>query len=113
MIEGLDNGSVVDNRVDNSGSVVDNRVDSSGVVGVSEGVDDTSSVVHRVDSSEWGVGESGVDKSGISFGFPLVNHVGESRVTTDEWGSVADSWTAIVIVDRVDHRASIADGADS
>jgi len=113
MIVGLDNGSVVDNRVDNSGSVVDNGVDSSGVVGVSEGVDDTSSVVHRVDSSEWGVGESGVDKSGISFSFPLVNHVGESRVTTDEWGSVAESWDTIVVVDGVDHRVSVADGTDS
>ena len=113
MIVGLDNSSVVDNRVDNSGSVVDNRVDSSGVVGVSEGVDDSSSVVHRVDSSEWGVGESGVDKSGISFSFPLVNHVGESRVTSDKRGSVADSWDTIVIVDGVDHGVSVADGADS
>merc|ERR1719402_1348646 len=69
MVMCLDNASVVDHGVDSS-SVV-HGVDS-GEWGMSEsGVDnwvDSSSVVHRVDSSEWGVGESGVDNGVDSSG---------------------------------------------
>merc|ERR550539_1429471 len=76
MVMGLDNASIVDNGVDSS-SVV-HGVDS-GEWGMSEsGVDngvDSSGVVHRVDSSEWGVGESGVD-----------NGVDNSGVDTGVWG---------------------------
>merc|ERR550519_1747904 len=93
MVMGLDNASIVDNRV-NNGSAVDNWIYRSGVV-------------HRVDSSEWGVSESGVDKSGISFSLSLVNHVGKSRMASNARGSVADSWKNIPV-----QRAAIGVGAD-
>jgi len=107
MVMGLDNASVVDHRVDN-GSAVDNWIDRSGVVhrvdsgewgmsesGVRNGIDDSSSVEHRVDSGKWGVSESGVDKRGISFSLSLVNHVGKSGMASNARGSVADSWDNI------------------
>merc|ERR550519_1258332 len=93
LIMGLDNASVVYNRVDN-GSTVDNWIDRSGVV-------------HRVDSGKWGVSESGVDKRGISFSLSLVNHVGKSRMASNARGSVADSWKNIPV-----QRATIGVGAD-
>merc|ERR1719186_977371 len=96
---GLDNATVVDHGVDNC------------------------SIVHRVDSGKWGVGESGVDKSGISFSLSLVNHVGNSRMTPKARGPVGryswdsspvgrnnrsgDSWDNIPV-----QRATIGVGAD-
>merc|ERR550519_59577 len=93
MVMGLDNASIVDNRVDN-GSAVDNWIDRNGAV-------------HRVDSGEWGVSESGVDKRRISFSLSLVNHVGKSRMASNARGSVADSWKNIPV-----QRAAIGVGAD-
>merc|ERR1719186_1219388 len=98
MVMGLDNASVEDNRVDSS-SVV-HRIDS-GEWGLGESrVDnwvDSSGVVNRVDSSEWGMGESGVDngvdKSRISLSLPLVNEMRVGRVTMVDRGPVGrHSW---------------------
>merc|ERR1719186_482452 len=99
MVMGLDNASVIDHRVY------------------------SSSVVHRVDSGVWGVSESGVDKSGISFSFPLVNQMRVGRVTLVDRGPVGrhgwdsslvgrnnrsgDSWDNIPV-----QRATIGVGAD-
>merc|ERR1719402_1922279 len=91
--------------------------------GVRNGIDDSSSVVHSVDSGKWGVVESGVDKSGISFSLSLVNHVGKIRMTPKARGPVGrhswnsspvgrnnrsgDSWDNIPV-----QRATIGVGAD-
>merc|ERR1712055_357377 len=94
---GLDNGSAVDNWIYRNGVV--HRVDSGewgmSESGVRNGIDDSSSVVHRVDSGKWGVSESRVDKSGISFSLSLVNHVGKSRMASNAWRSVTYSWDNI------------------